>query len=233
MIKHLVRTTGGQQHTIIGASTTEAAYDAALEHLACYLPGTLLLGFANGLPHTHYKLAVDLLDSCYAIYRMNPTHLAAEKTHFDMDTGAPSISFGENVSLLRPEFIESLYYFWVFTGNTTYQDWGWDVFMAFEKYAKVENGYTSVYNVDAQPPAYKDHMESFFLSETLKYLYLLFSDDRDEIDLSKFVFNTEAHPLLIKDSAEEASRHVGDGPRQPFRKRLVDDSSANIDVNKA
>lgn len=38
--------------------------------------------------------------------------------------------------------------------------------------------------------------ESFFLSETLKYFYLLFSP-RSVIDLDKFVFNTEAHPLPV------------------------------------
>jgi mannosyl-oligosaccharide alpha-1,2-mannosidase len=37
-------------------------------------------------------------------------------------------------------------------------------------------------------------MESFFLGETLKYLYLLFEDD-NKIPLDKYVMNTEAHPL--------------------------------------
>lgn len=31
-------------------------------------------------------------------------------------------------NLLRPEFIESLFYMWYFTGNKTYQDWGWQIF---------------------------------------------------------------------------------------------------------
>jgi len=39
-------------------------------------------------------------------------------------------------------------------------------------------------------------MESFFLSETLKYFYLLFSDEII-IPLDKYVINTEAHPLPI------------------------------------
>jgi glycosyl hydrolase family 47 len=37
-------------------------------------------------------------------------------------------------------------------------------------------------------------MESFYLAETLKYLYLLFAP-RETLDLGKVVFNTEAHPL--------------------------------------
>lgn len=40
-------------------------------------------------------------------------------------------------------------------------------------------------------------MESFFLGETLKYFYLLF-DPESKVDLDKYVFNTEAHPLRIE-----------------------------------
>ncbi|KAF3946538.1 hypothetical protein CMV_027208 [Castanea mollissima] len=39
-------------------------------------------------------------------------------------------------------------------------------------------------------------MQSFFLAETLKYLYLLFSPP-SVISLDEWVFNTEAHPLKI------------------------------------
>lgn len=43
----------------------------------------------------------------------------------------------------------------------------------------------------------KDNMmQSFFLAETLKYLYLLFSPP-SLISLDEWVFNTEAHPLRI------------------------------------
>lgn len=59
-------------------------------------------------------------------------------------------------------------------------------------------GYTSIGNVrDPMNPAPRDKMESFFLGETLKYLFLLFSDDNELISLDKYVFNTEAHPLPI------------------------------------
>lgn len=44
---------------------------------------------------------------------------------------------------------------------------------------------------------FSDLMESFFLAETLKYLYLLFADDQTILPLDKWVFNTEAHPLPI------------------------------------
>lgn len=37
---------------------------------------------------------------------------------------------------------------------------------------------------------------SFFLAETLKYLYLL-QDPDHPISLQKYVFNTEAHPTRV------------------------------------
>ena len=51
-------------------------------------------------------------------------------------------------------------------------------------------------DVTQTPSVNDERMQSFFLAETLKYLYLLFSED-DLISLDKYVFNTEAHPLGI------------------------------------
>ena len=41
-----------------------------------------------------------------------------------------------------------------------------------------------------------NRMQSWFLAETLKYLFLLFSP-KDVVSLDQWVFNTEAHPLMI------------------------------------
>ena len=38
---------------------------------------------------------------------------------------------------------------------------------------------------------------SYFLAETLKYLYLMFREDDSGISLDEFVLNTEAHPLPV------------------------------------
>ena len=43
-----------------------------------------------------------------------------------------------------------------------------------------------------------DRMESFFLAETIKYLFLLFSEPEEvPIDLDRFVLTTEAHVLPV------------------------------------
>ncbi|KAH9926421.1 glycoside hydrolase [Fomitopsis serialis] len=99
--------------------------------------------------------------------------------------------------ILRPETVESLFIAWRLTGDPQYREWGWGIFEAIEKHCRIESGgYASIMNVDALPVELEDKMETFLMSETLKYLYLLFSDDT-VLPLSKYVFNTEAHPFPI------------------------------------
>ncbi|KAF5346120.1 hypothetical protein D9758_009958 [Tetrapyrgos nigripes] len=99
--------------------------------------------------------------------------------------------------ILRPETVESLFIAFRLTGDIKYREWGWSIFQAIEKHCKVESGgYASVLNVDEVPVLWEDKMETFLMSETLKYLYLLF-EDASVLPLDEYVFNTEAHPLPI------------------------------------
>ena len=103
-------------------------------------------------------------------------------------------------SLLRPETVESLFILYRLTGDKKYQQYGWDIFQAIEEHAKIATGgYSSLNSVKDPRLGFRDKMESFFLGETLKYLFLLFSDV-DMVPLDKFVFNTEAHILPIRKS---------------------------------
>ena len=61
---------------------------------------------------------------------------------------------------------------------------------------QVEHGYVGLRDVRKAPPKHDDTQQSFFLAETLKYLYLMFGSN-DEISIDEWVFNTEAHPLRI------------------------------------
>lgn len=115
-------------------------------------------------------------------------------------------------NIQRPETVESLFYMYRITGDVMYREWGWEMFKAFVRHTAVVEtvgstipglgdppherikSFTSVGNVENIPPEKRDRMESFWLSETLKYFYLLFSD-RDFISLEEHVFSTEAHPL--------------------------------------
>lgn len=109
-------------------------------------------------------------------------------------------------NFLRPEFVESLYYLYRATGDAVYQDWGWAVFRSFQRYSRLpEGGYGAMDDVTKVPPKRGDHMESFWIAETLKYLFLLFGSEAagggpgaaDPLPMEQWVLNTEAHPLPV------------------------------------
>ncbi|KAK6627690.1 hypothetical protein RUM44_010169 [Polyplax serrata] len=189
--KLLVRRTTNKKLVFVGELLSGGKdFKPKMDHLTCYLPGTLALGVMYGMPKHHMDLAEELLYTCYQTYAYQPTFLAPEISYFNIQDNAQSdiyVKANDAHNLLRPEFVESLWVMYQITGNTTYQDWGWQIFQGFERYTKVEHGYTSIGNVKSTIKTRpKDIMESFFLGETLKYLYLLFSDDRNELSLKEF-----------------------------------------------
>ncbi|CDO68395.1 Glycoside Hydrolase Family 47 protein [Trametes cinnabarina] len=112
--------------------------------------------------------------------------------------------------LLRPETVESFYIMWRTTGDEAWRERGWAVFQAIEKEAKTFSGYASLTSVEKSPATLKDEMPSFFTAETLKYLYLLFSEE-ELIPLDRWVFNTEAHPLPVFEWADWEKERYGIG----------------------
>ncbi|CAK5284806.1 unnamed protein product, partial [Mycena citricolor] len=195
------------------------------DHLVCFLGGSLLLGAVNAhapqltvsIPPMAQELTpfgkrdwsagMDLVESCVDTYR-TPSGLAPEIVHVreTIEKGDWFIKGAKPVGeppvydaryILRPETVESLFIAWRLTGHPKFRDYGWEIFQAIEKHCRIpDGGYAGVLNVEAVPVEWEDKQETFFLSETLKYLYLLFSDD-SVIPLDEFVFNTEAHPLPI------------------------------------
>ncbi|RXW23064.1 hypothetical protein EST38_g2818 [Candolleomyces aberdarensis] len=108
--------------------------------------------------------------------------------------------------LLRPETVESFYLLWRATGDVKWRNRGWTVFEAIEREARTDSGYVTLKNVKTKPAVRGNSMPSFFLAETLKYLYLLFKED-DILPLDQWVFNTEAHPVPVFEwTAEERQR---------------------------
>ena len=79
-----------------------------------------------------------------------------------------------------------------------------DIFEAIERTSRVETGgFAGLRDVRDAQQGQRDEMESFFIAETLKYLFLLFEAQPEQPDaevafpLSEWVFNTEAHPLRM------------------------------------
>ncbi|XP_041956871.1 mannosidase, alpha, class 1B, member 1b [Alosa sapidissima] len=199
--KHLLGHSSPSGLAFVG-ELSHGHFSSKMDHLVCFLPGTLALGHHHGLPVEHLELAKQLMEGCYQMYVQMETGLSPEIVHFNTHQGSTSdidVKLADRHNLLRPETVESLFYLYRFTKDRKYQRWGWEILQNFNKYTRVPTGgYTSINNVrDPEYPSPRDKMESFFLGETLKYLYLLFSDNPDLISLDKYVFNTEAHPLPI------------------------------------
>ncbi|KAK0729286.1 glycoside hydrolase [Apiosordaria backusii] len=124
--------------------------------------------------------------------------------------------------LLRPEAIESIFIAYRITGKKDLLDIAWRMFTSVQKATETKEAYTAISDVNAdldgevvdahgrgaRRPRTKNSMESFWIAETLKYYYLIFSEP-DLISLDDYVFNTEAHPLKIPKPGQEMERKGG------------------------
>jgi mannosyl-oligosaccharide alpha-1,2-mannosidase len=92
------------------------------------------------------------------------------------------------------ETVESYFYAYRLTGNKIYQERAWEAFEHITAATISPYGYSAIQNVMRRGVSKTNTQESFWLAETLKYLFLIF-DDPERISLDEWVFNTEAHPL--------------------------------------
>jgi mannosidase alpha-like ER degradation enhancer 2 len=92
---------------------------------------------------------------------------------------------------LRPEIVESAFYLAEATGEPRWRQMGDRFLRDIDACCRLEAGYTVLDDVTTGELG--DLMPSFFLAETLKYLWLLGTPGA--VDLKQVVFNTEAHPL--------------------------------------
>lgn len=66
-------------------------------------------------------------------------------------------------------------------------------------------------------------MDSFFLAEMFKYLYLLFSEKSQlPIDIDDYIFTTEAHLLPVSLSTTHAPCHSNDTVRAVLKNESDD-----------
>ncbi|KAI0541597.1 glycoside hydrolase [Xylaria digitata] len=99
--------------------------------------------------------------------------------------------------LLRPEAVESVFVLYRTTGRKDLVESAWDMFQAINRSTTTRLANSAVWDITLpldQTLQLSDSMESFWMGETLKYFYLIFSEP-GLISLDEFVFNTEAHPL--------------------------------------
>ncbi|KAH9491475.1 ER degradation-enhancing alpha-mannosidase-like protein 2 [Bulinus truncatus] len=140
---------------------------------------------------------------------------------------------------LRPEIIESVMYLYKATKDPYLLEIGVDIVETIEHSARTACGYATI--KDVRDHQLEDRMESFFLAETTKYLYLLFDPDNFihnngshgdvintpsgscVIEAGGYVFNTEAHPIDL------AAVHCCSAEKKE-EDRLLQDFHNNLDM---
>jgi Glycosyl hydrolase family 47 len=189
------------------ADQTNGQLEFKMDHLACFMGGLLALGAytdPTGLDSARaqrdLQTAKALTYTCYQMYARMNTGIAAEYVRFELGRDLEA-AWDAPHYLLRPEAVESFFILNYLTGDPVYREWGWEVFLAIEKHCKTKFAYGALPNVQDASGTPRDSMESFFLAETLKYLYLLQDPDTEVNILEKHVFNTEAHPMKILKAA--------------------------------
>ena len=86
------------------------------------------------------------------------------------------VRFMSRKYILRPEAIESIFILYRVTGDTAWQEKGWEMFQSIVRATRTDLGHTAIQDVTSSVPVPLDVMESFWSAETLKYFYLLFED---------------------------------------------------------
>ncbi|KAF3856211.1 hypothetical protein F7725_016934, partial [Dissostichus mawsoni] len=152
-----------------------------IDSLQAFFPGLQVL---NG----DVDNAICLHAFYYAIWK----RFGALPERYNWQLQAPDVLFYP----LRPELVESTYLLYQATKNPFYLHVGMDILQSLEKNAKVKCGYATLHHVVDKSK--EDRMESFFLSETCKYLYLLFDEDNPlHKSDNKYIFTTEGHIVPI------------------------------------
>ena len=193
------------------------------QHLSCFTGGMFALGGRLFDNQEHVDIGVKLARGCAWAYKAFPTGLMPEifnlvsceslsGCEWNETLWIQETKKGENWTtplpkgfrnardpkyILRPEAIESVFLLYRITGLEEFREAAWDMFQAIEKATRTPYGNAAIDDVTTEGvPTQRDSMESFWLAETLKYFYLIFSP-ADVMSLDDWVLNTEAHPFRI------------------------------------
>ncbi|KKA29987.1 hypothetical protein TD95_002996 [Thielaviopsis punctulata] len=188
-----------------------------MNHLTCFVGGMMLLGGKLINDVEHVRVGEKLALGCASAYNLvSPSHIMPESATFikcpSLDscpwdealwadsvkgTTPPPRGFRSVVDpkyILRPEAIESIFVLWRTTGDQRLLHMAEGMWTAISRACEGETAFASLRDVTQSTVERVDSMESFFLAETLKYFFLIYSNP-NVISLDEWVLNTEAHPL--------------------------------------
>ncbi|PLN77719.1 seven-hairpin glycosidase, partial [Aspergillus taichungensis] len=190
--RHLYRGEGYQHpHLIQGDAYTGATRAYWIDSLSAFYPGLLTL--SGDLDEA---IGIHLLTT--AIW----TRFSGLPERWNVATG--NIEGGLTWYGGRPEFIESTYYLYRATKDPWYLHVGEMVLRDLKRRCWTKCGLAGIH--DVRDGELSDRMESFFIGETAKYMFLMYDPEHPLNHMDQpFVFSTEAHPLIIPKSAKPPS----------------------------
>ncbi|KAL4917078.1 glycosyl hydrolase family 47-domain-containing protein [Aspergillus aurantiobrunneus] len=185
--RHLYRGEGYQHpHLIQGDIFTGATRAFWIDSLSAFYPG--LLSLAGELDEA---IGIHLLTT--AVWN----RFSGLPERWNVATGNVEGNLGWYGG--RPEFVESTYYLYQATKDPWYLHVGEMVLRDIKRRCWTKCGWAGLQ--DVRNGELSDRMESFFLGETAKYMFLLYHPEHPLNHLDRpFVFTTEAHPLIIPES---------------------------------
>ena len=150
-----------------------------------------------------YPLRPEFIESTYLLVSTTCYQSTVDKKeNFSAIQILREINFGDfssqkgRYSASTADFFSFLQY--QATKNPFYLHVGKEILTSLNKLTRATCGYGTVHDVETQ--TLEDRQESFFLSETCKYLYLLFDTDNPINTMSeRYVFTTEGHVFPVLD----------------------------------
>ncbi len=184
----------------------ETHYEAVMKYLGrsgpllkdvhMHRPQTASRNFVDSLAAFWPGLQVLMGDLEPAVRNHEVLYQVMKRHHFIPEAFTTDYQVHWGQHFLRPEFLESTYFLHRATGDQHYLEVGRDALRAIQRHARVPCGYATIRDVRTLQK--EDRMDSFVLSETFKYLFLLFAEESDVgLDVDEFVFTTEAHLLPL------------------------------------
>ncbi|KAI7786060.1 mannosyl-oligosaccharidealpha-mannosidase ic [Diaporthe eres] len=187
------------------------------QHLACFDGGNFILGGLTLNEPSYIDFGLELVAGCRETYVQTATKIGpetfrwlGEKSPANATVPPGNETFYERAGfyidsadyVLRPEVIESYYYAYRATGDTKYQEWAWEAYLAINETCRAGSGYSAINDVNVPGGGgFADFQESFWFAEVLKYSYLIHAEDAPfqvKADhTNEYVYNTEAHPVRI------------------------------------
>ena len=184
-IKHHVLRPLSDKHPFYGQADliTGAPRYSWIDNLSAYYPGLLtLVG------------ELDEAIECHLLWAALWTRYAALPERWHTQNAFIDPNFRHWAG--RPEFIESTYYLYQATKDPFYLHVGEMALRDIRRRCWTPCGWADLGDVISGEQ--RDRMESFFLGETAKYLYLLFEDNHPlNLMDAPVVFTTEGHPMIV------------------------------------